>query len=843
MDVSRESHFHLITPSSADPSGAGGKGENLWQLGKIATVAVPAWVAVGSDVFRAQPDEQQLSALVARACAALGEVAVAVRSSASVEDGATTSYAGQFDTVLGVTGTSEVLAALRQCWDSATTARVSSYQRALGDTRTIDVAVVIQRLVNADVSGVIFTANPVSGADDEYLVNAVYGLGESLVSGEVDADTVILDAHTGAVRSQQVGAKQHRRIGSQIEEVPDELRTQLALSQLQLAELYRTASEIAAHFKCPQDIEWAYEDGQLYVLQTRPITTAVGTRALWDNSNLVESFHGVTSALTFTVAREIYYRAYRGYAKSLAVPTSQLAQIDLWMPDILGRFHGNIYYQLLHRYRMARLAPGYRLTRRVLEVALGVSEPLPDDTLDALHPFTFAHSWSRYRYLIHSRVRFIRRYLGNDREVADFLSEFYAHYDRYDALDFESMTSAEIFTCFRDMERDLVDRWGPTMIGDDNILLTVGVVHLLARRWLPEAPGWLTFASVAPGQDVESAQPARAITELAELVKADAELGRALESGESLDDFPDFQRKYDDYIREYGYRSPDELMLETADLREDPRLLVPMILAALDMPTDVATIATDAEPYLNAHLHGWRRWSYDKVRGRGAKLMANRERLRFCRSRAFGLAKRMCRAIGRDLASNGILQQWDDVFHLELDELRAYFDGTIDAEQLPVLVAARRAQAEYDAGFIAPARFETVGAADDQALRRAGWRHCDDPVSGPALDSFQGVASAPGIVEDEVIVARDPADFTGGILLAYRTDPGWVGALASARALLVERGSPLTHVAVVARELGIPTVVQLPGITESVRSGDRLYVDGSTGEVRVLQRAAVESSL
>ncbi|SOD70795.1 pyruvate,water dikinase [Jatrophihabitans sp. GAS493] len=899
---------HILTTSSDRDHVhryAGGKGRNLYELSRHGlqpvdggqSFAVPGWAAIGSDVFSDVVAELRPGAQVAgsettdsketgtparlretilrldlsastlaqidAAYAHVGGGAVAVRSSANQEDGANLSYAGQFDTCLNVVGVEAVRDAVLQCWASAYSDRAVQYRLAHGiGVDDVDMAVVIQQMVPAQTAGVLFTAHPTTGAPDRFLLSAVYGLGEGLVSGHVDADTLTLDADTGDVLEVAIGEKSERfdpaagpDEGGGIEptDVDPGLRDAQALTPAQVSELHRVGQLVTNHFGAPQDIEWAFTADALHLLQSRPITTDFVTGSnrsenctqgdlledvqLWDNSNLIESFNGITSPLTYTVAKEIYFRAYRSYAKSLGVRSAQLRQIDAWMPDMLGEFHGRIYYQLLHRYRMLRLAPLYRLTRRVLEVALGVSEPMPDEILDRLHPFTFTSNRQRYLRRGRSAAIFARRYLTNDREISAFSERFYASYRKFDQLNYERMNSEAIFATFRLMEEELVDSWGPTMIGDDSVLITVGLIHLLTQRWLPQAPAWLIYSAVTPGAEVESAGPAEAIRALAAYLRAHGELAQLVSTTPPKQvyerlvagDYPEFFGMFNDYVRDYGYRSTDELKLEVADLREDPTVLLPMLRNALNEPP-ARSSANDPDAYLDAHLHGPRRYLYNRLRRKGSHLLANRERLRFCRTRAFGLAKRMCRAMGRDLAARGILESWDDIFYLEFNELRSYFDGILPAEKLPGLIAERRARSVDDAKLIAPPRFETRGKPPNYT-----WRHVDDiDPHAEQVSELRGVASCPGVVEGVAVVAQTPEDANGGILISYRTDPGWIAALANATALLVERGSPLTHVCVVARELGIPTIVQIPGLTERIRTGSRLRIDGATGVIQIL---------
>ncbi|AYF73827.1 phosphoenolpyruvate synthase [Nocardia yunnanensis] len=879
----------------------GGKARGLYALGAWG-VRVPEWVVLGTGVFeefvRAAGLQARLGEFVAagevevavglaaelrgalgvaevpagvrgligEAWERVGAEAVAVRSSMSAEDGAERSFAGQFDSHLNVRGLEATVARVRDCWASAFSERAVRYAFAHGVSRTFAPAVVLQRSIAARSSGVIFTRNPMTGAADELVLSAVYGLGEGLVSGAVDADSLIIDKQTGALLDITVGDKDVRiepgdGQGSGPVPVHDDLRSARVLSDAEVAELTELARRIDTAAGTPQDIEWAIDETGVWLLQTRPITATatapsvelrgageqVGAheQRIWDNSNIIESFSGITSPLTFTTAADIYGRVYRGYAASLRVPPRQLRQTDAWTPVLLGTFHGRVYYNLLHWYRMVGIAPGYPLNRRVLEAALGVAEPLPAEIAKTLRPFEFDSPLARLRSRAVTTAVYARRLSGIDAMMAEFTAEFYRVYDEYDTLDYRSLTGEEAYRAYRTVDRDLVERWGPLMVLDAILLTTTGLMFLLTKLLLPKAPEWFLYAVVGPGADVESAEPARAMTELARLVHADPELKRIVDSTEpekvheTLRDggHAEFLAAVDDYLDRYGYRSLDELKLETPDLRENPANLFVMLRSAVGRVGDTVTAnrADEADAYLDAHLgHGVRRRVYERLRAKVNRCAAHRERLRFCRTRAFGMVKRMIRVMGRDLVARDVLDEFDDVFQLTVHELRGCYEGA-DTATLRATVAGRKALRAKASTLVAPARFRTVGPRlSNVELAEQGWvpiTAADAATPGTVL---AGTPSAAGIVEGAAVIVDEPRDVAGGILVAYRTDPGWVAALPSASALIIERGSPLTHVAIVARELGVPTVVQIPEVTRRLRTGMRLRVDGAAGTVTVL---------
>ncbi len=861
----------------------GGKGENLRRLAE-AGLRVPPWSAVGLDVLRGfrersgldhelagllaglNPDNAwEVSARIAKAFSvtpldgpalsaiwraydAVGQGTIAVRSSGADEDLPNLSFAGQHSSFLGVTGFDAVAERVRECWASAYSARSLVY-RWLHDLPTdrIDLAVILQELVPAEVSGVMFTADPVSGDRSKAIISCVYGLGETLVSGSVDADTLTLDRPTRVVGDAVIGEKAERldagREGTRLTPVSSFARERFALTNDQVGELGDLAETVEELFGVPQDVEWALRDGVFHVLQSRPITAlreASGEVRVWDNSNIIESFGEVTAPLTFSFARHAYRRVYRDYVRLLGVPRRDLAKMDEWFGDMLGYFDGRVYYNVLNWYKVIRLLPGYALNRKILAAAMGVRETSEELAL-AQHPIA---SPLRER-LVRLRValRFLRMFFTVRRSVAGFIDHFHQVYADFDSLDYEAMTGDEVNRALYRLEDRLLSKWGGTAVLDNVIMLSYGVLYGLNKKWLPDAPEWFLWEVVKVGEDVESTAPARRLGELAGQLAERGELaeevrGRGagelwewLQSAEG-DDAEWLRGELGSFLAAFGYRSANELKLEEPDLHDDPSLLMSMLKDALLLVGAVAVPQEphDADSYLREHLSGPQLFLYEKVRGKVREALRERERVRFARTRAFGMARRMFKAIGRDLESVGALGDPRDVFFLKLEEIRSAYSGTMNHRELRPLAELRKTQQAKQRLMPAPPpRFLTRGSvywgAQTPDLEEA------DGPDGP--DVLRGTPCSPGVVTANARVVDSPRDVGGGVLVAYRTDPGWVGALSSAAALLIERGSPLTHVAIVARELGVPTVVQIPGLTSRIENGMSLTVDGGTGVVRI----------
>lgn len=879
---------------------AGGKAHNLCEL-TAAGFPVPRWAVIGTEAFDAALTtagvaisqapltlterlreaasaesalrEMTMPAEIRDAIAAALEYvdaeSVAVRSSGRQEDGLRDSFAGLFDTFLNVVGLDATEDAVRRCWASAFSQRATQYRHVRGlDFRDVALAVVVQRSLTPHSSGVLFTADPLTGSPDRLVINGVLGLGEGLVSGAVDSDSVSVDKATGLVVDEMVSAKSEMMVSSSgggvaTVDVPVERQQETSIQPALREALFDLGIRLEQHFGCPQDVEWAADETSTWILQSRPVTTldrqfdsepehsgeVCDEVRIWDNSNIIESYAGVTSPLTFTTARKLYGDVYRSYARSLKVPPAQLEQMESWLPVMLGQFNGNVYYNLLHWYRMVGIAPGYPLNRRVLEVALGVSEALDSKTAKTLRPFTFANPIEKAISRTRTAITYFHSIRTVDAMIEDFDATFVDFIERHGLMDVSAMDGPSAYRMFRQIYDEVADLWGPMMVLDAMLLTMVGSLAVLTKVFLRDAPEWVQFAVVNPEPDVISVEPARELTSVANFVREHPELDafiasvdpsaayaelnrRAQAPGSPV--WHELHRKIDDYIDRFGYRCLDELKLETPDLREDPTGIFHLL--RMDAAQQREHTGDFAQDYLDAHLRGRRRRMFDALRRKTQRAATHREHLRFCRTQGFGILKSLVRVMGRELEQRGTINNRSDVFLLRIDELFDLYEDAMTTADAHAVIRRRKLLQDNYSRFAPPARFTTTGSDyTDRELSQAGWRLSGDSSHAPAGTVLTGTPSSPGLVTGRAVVVEKPQDFSSGILVAYRTDPGWAAALPFASALLIERASPLTHVAIIARELGVPTVVQIDGLTSAIRTGMTVSVDGANGRVVLLE--------
>ena len=846
----------LTDPAAATVAGWGGKGAALARLATLG-FPVPPLAAVPPGT----PDDA-LEAAVDAALAALGRAPfVAVRSSAADEDGAAHAFAGVLDSFLFVPP-GRVADRVRDVRRSAGSERARAYRAARGlGPAASGPAVLVQAVVDAEASGVAFSADPVTGADVA-VVSAVRGLGSALVDGRAEGQTVRVGP--GAVdrvaSGQRIADRFDVEAGEGVCERPV-ADPGPVLTDRQARRVAALARRAADAFGAPQDVEWAVADGRLWLLQSRPITTApaaplaAGPRAplaagqdgalrLWDNANIVESYAGVTTPLTFSFARRAYASVYRTFCQVLGVPADRVAGAEDTFRQMIGLVRGRVYYNLGSWYRVLALLPGYRLNAGLMESMMGVKEPIPD----ALRPEPPSTGRVRDALALAGTVAgLVRAHVGLPRMRAAFLDRvdaaLAAHGAETDGLSSEALADAYV-----GLEAELLSRWDAPLVNDFFAMVWFGLAGRAADAWV--GPGALGGLLAGDG-DVVSAEPARRVDALARASAGDPGWVACLGEGDraeveaGLAARPEVGEGVAAYLARFGDRCLGELKLESPTLVDDPAPLyravgarARQVAAGTIRPGDALRRRAEAEGAARAALRGrpLRRAVFGVLLRHARARVRDRENLRFERTRVFGRARRLAVAMGDRLAGAGRLDDARDVFWLEVEELMDLARGTTTAD-VRALVAARRAElARYADGPAPPDRFTTRGPVATSALTPTA-----AASGGEGAGARTGLGCCAGVVEGTARVVTDPRGVDlepGTVLVAERTDPGWILLFPACAGLVVERGSLLSHSAIVARELGLPAAVAVPGATAWLRDGDRVRLDGATGRVERLARRA-----
>jgi rifampicin phosphotransferase len=744
----------------------------------------------------------------------------AVRSSAIGEDGKEHSFAGQFSTYLNVPK-KEVFEKVLKVWESAFTDRVNVYKKEKGLKGESIPGVLVQRMVKADSAGVAFSVNPVTGNTKECIVNAVMGLGDKLVDGEVNADSYTIQ--NGKIMNIRLAGE------SQI----------LTLAQIQKIEDFcRRVSDFLGR---AQDLEWAFEDGKLYLLQARPVTSLrqfvekSGKINIWDNSNISESYNGVTTPLTFSFIRLAYEHVYREMFKLLGVSNKKLQANDRIFSNMLGLHQGQVYYNLLSWYKVLTILPGYKMNAKFMEQMMGVKEELPSHVRDEMPKNLDSKSADLWN-LISSMVGLIRQYRKNEKNVDEFFNLLNKTIQKRDLQDLSLYELAEYY---REIEGKLLKHWNAPVINDFFAMIFYGLLKNTTKKWCRIEDENKFNGLLRNTGDIISAEPAKRVREMAHLVCEDEEITHSL----IYDDVPNIQRKLsgeikikiDQYIEKFGDRCINELKLESETLKDNP----------LNLYRAVGNFALKIKsgklpPVENVFHEGeilkklvFRKSLYQYILKNARRMIKNRENLRFERTRVFGVVRNIFRKIGSHLCSFGVIDDQKDIFYLELVEVLGYIEGTSTTSDLRGLVQVRKKEfSQYNSKL--EDRFETYDCVHLSARHTKSNLNLE--ING---DTLQGLGCCPGIVRGIARVITDPKDAIiqpGEILVAQRTDPGWIMLFPIASGILVEYGSLLSHAAIVVREMSIPAVVSVRNLFAFIKDGDLIELDGEKGIVKNLSR-------
>ncbi|MEM7585347.1 MAG: PEP/pyruvate-binding domain-containing protein [Acidobacteriota bacterium] len=826
---------------------------------------------IGREFEELEPPEEIVAEIEACRRDLLGQTrGVAVRSSATDEDGSCHSFAGLYETVLAASGKEAVVAALRRVWASAFGAAALSYRREV-PSDGVAMAVVVQAMVEAQASGVCFTANPVTGEQRDIVISSLYGLGEGLVGEGLAADRFTVRKATLELETELAHKREQMQpAGACLERiaVPDALRDRPSLSQQQVLELARAGKALERRLGRPQDVEFAVDKaGQVFFLQTRPITTleeagpAAGSKRVWDHENWAENYPGICLPMTFSIARRLEEVQYGCFGEMMRIDPRVAERHRASLGSSLGYIRGRLLTDGVKRYRLLSLIPGINFKRRAFLSLLSVLPEEMDSELEASIP----NDWrTRYVRELPALLRLfggLLRDLGRiDGDVEELLAAARRFHDRALAMDFDTAQPHEMVDLYEEVEASLLTRWTAPMRNVFLLRLLYVLLKALCRSWCGDSDESLVNELMRSEEIAQSARPVRELLALAGLVHGEPKLRDLFqrlspsELAERLPAetrFPTFTQAVHGYLETYYFKGLFEMKLEAETIRDRPEMLYGMIRGHLlnsdPESFDLEALAQrDREARLQAEAtafarFGWKPWRlpqrlvFSWLLRRVRRLDAYREEVKFLRLQLIGTFRELIRGWGGWLAREGVLEEPGDVFYLSLDEVLSYFNGRALTTDFRGLVEVRRREVESWHDTEAPDdSFITYGVP----YHKNRFRSPTDAVQEedePGV--LRGTGCCHGEVEATIQVLDSPLDtvaLSGEILVAERLHGGWLHLLSSASGVLVESGEILSHAATVARELGVPTIVGIPGLLESVHSGQLARMDGAKGTVTLL---------
>jgi len=787
-----------------------------------------------------------------------GDPPVAVRSSATAEDLPDASFAGQQDTLLNVRGVPALLVAVKRCWSSLWTPRAIAYRERNGFRHDqVALSVIVQVMIDSDVAGVLFTADPLNGYRTRMVVNGAWGLGEAIVSGSVSPDTWTID-RDGEVLATEIGRKQvmvrYAPQGGTIEQpVPGDLQTKPCLGISQLHELAALGQRAEQFFGSPQDIEWAVAGGTVWMLQSRPITTLFPLpepRPADDELHVYVSFNnlqGLMEPITpmgRAMLREIARTAQAFFGIPIVPPGK---------PGALTIAAERLFVDLTPLLRSPR-------GRRVVLGAFGQMDPqsaqavrtVLDDPRMRPKPLmtragTIAFLRKRRSIIVGGARRLIRNVLAPDRAVWRVEHEFQPRLLATLARAELARTLTERLLMIRILFRGAL----PRMFGYVPLAFVPGIasgviVERLVRRWglpdakltqlrqgLPHNPTtemdlalWSASRTIAadPGaRDLFTQHDPADVANLYRERKLPVSAQQALE----------------DFLDRYGHRGVREIDIGIPRWADDPTYIVGILRSyvLLDDPShapdrhfiQLQQNAAEVEAELLAAARQQPGGSFKAtvlrfLIKRLRTLAGLREGPKFWVIRVFKTMRGLIHGCGEILVQRRLIDAAEDVFFLTLDELDVVDSGS--TEPLRPRITERRRAYEQELQ-----RHQIPRVVTSEGLVVYG------RAQATGDNMLLGVGVSPGVVQGRARIIRNPqgAQLTpGDILVAPSTDPAWTPLFLAAGGLVMEAGGMLSHGSVVAREYGIPAVVAVTGATTELHDGQMIRIDGSGGVIELL---------
>lgn len=787
-------------------------------------------------LFAQQKMPDEIASAIRTAYSNLGndEVPVAVRSSATAEDLPGMSFAGQQETYLNMRGDAMVLDAVKRCWASLWTARAIGYRMRQGIAPDdVSLAVVIQTLVPADAAGILFTANPLTGLHNQILINAAWGLGEAIVSGQITPDLIVIDRDTGKVVEEQVSTKDVMTIrtsaGTEEAPVPIEQRSQAALTPAQASELADLGTRIEDLYDQPMDIEWALHDAQIFIVQARPIT------ALPEPSTQSDKVQPLEWSLPNPNGR--YMRS--SVFELLPDPLSPLF-VTLGLPE-----WSRSMQTLMQAFKIRGIFPG-----AVFTTISGYG--YYDLSFTRLQSLQLLLAMPRIFAMLPSLLK------SSEGRWKEARSRYTAIINQWQAADFATVSGERLLDGAHTITNIAAQYYLSIQSGIlpasymSELFFTVAYNKLLKRRSDPPA---LTFML---GFDSTPIRAEKSLYDLAQWARTQPALASALAAMSSerfttlyqnRAEEPDavwseWWQRLDTHLAHFGHTIYD-LDFAKAVLADEPAAILETLKFFLSGQAPdpyqrqaTATAAREqATATINAGLHGLRLRIFRRLVRWAQAFAPLREDALADVGLGWPVLRRMLRELGRRLVECSALTSADDIFWLTLTELRESIAALDAHQELPAqyqaIVAERRATFKRERALTPPAALPIKGGA--RFLGIDFTRMMPARTEQAAGDVLQGIAASPGHITGQARVIHGPEEFDqmrpGDILVARITTPAWTPLFALAAGIVTDVGGPLSHSSIVAREYHIPAVLGTGEATERLSSGQQIAVDGDAGLV------------
>lgn len=758
---------------------------------------------------------------------------VAVRSSATAEDLPGTSFAGQYDTYLNVNGIEELNKSIKKCWASLWNSRALSYRLKQGiENKELAHGVVVQKLVSAEKSGILFTANPVNGRRDQMLLNSSWGLGEAIVGGEVSPDQWVVDKVNGNIIEEIIASKEvmviSKEKGIELVDVPKEKQEEVTLTGNEVTVLLKLGQMVESYFGEPQDIEWAFENARFYLVQTRPITS------LYPLPKRIEGIEGLRIHVNMSIVSQGMQDPFTPMGENVFMKTMLIMaktfdkrikdEEDLWWCQSVGGRIFIDYTELLRNQKRweAMIINDYfydqdPLAAKVLLLWLEKNKKEITSSKSKLFP-----------YLLRKIIPALK--LAWPMASAMAYGSIYPLKAKEKALYKWSKTIEETRAGVRDLKgneeklafiEERLDYF--TKLGWSALSLITPSCGNLEKAEKMASP---YLEDTSDFRQVEKSLPYNATTEMG------MEMMRIAKIIDEEGEYPTLDHPLIvAFFDKYGHRSVEEVDIGIPRWDEDPDYALELIKSYIVNQTynqgldNFCRGAEEAEIAINRIAEKLRNAGKKRLAKRVEKLLKTyrevfglREESKVTLTHIYSVVRRLLTEIGADLKSRGLLDEAMDIFFVRFKDIRS-------GEKLQETVQINREFYNRMKNLSAPRLLSSTG----ESLYAAA-----EKVEGALI----GIPVSAGIYEGRARILYSPEESSslgkGDILVTRGTNPAWTPIFLNLGAIVTESGGPISHGAIVAREYGIPAVVGVGEATSIIREGQKIRVNGETGQVELL---------
>lgn len=707
-----------------------------------------------------------------------------VRSSSNIEDGNKNSFAGQFETFLNVKR-EEINDKIKLCFKSLYNENVLEYIKNNNiEFKELKMNVMIQKMVNSELSGVIFTANP-KGILNETVITVGEGVGENIVQDKVDTTSYYYNL-TDKIYYYE-GKKDYLK-----KEIVEELINQ--------------SIEIKKYFGEYLDIEFAIYENVIYILQARKITTINDSNPLiLDNSNIVESYPGISLPLTCSFVNIIYTGVFRGISYRILKDKKAIERYEDVFSNMVGNVNGRLYYKISNWYTLLKFLPLNSKIIPVWQEMLGVKNKNYNNQKVKLSIKTKIMTYFNY---IYEFLNVQKSMESLNKEFIEVNTYFYNNYSK-------DKSEKELVELYYEVKNRLLNFWDITLINDMYSFLYTG---LLKHRLKKQDEDYEKIANqyISGITNIESMKPIK------ELIKLAYEKDNISNQK--------YNQRIDEYIKLYGDRNLEELKIESSTYRTDRNLL----------ENKIEEYNTDKEHLKNIFesINGQalvsrevQDKSVQKIIDKCKQGIKNREISRLNRSRIFGMVREIFITLGEKFADKNVIDDPKDIYYLTVQEI---FELVENKKSMQQVIEKRKS--DYEMYKLLPTYSRLI--FEEKEFNKSHINVNSNKIYKND-NTLKGIPCSNGIVEGEALVINDinnVPNCNGKILITKMTDPGWVFLLATAKGIIAEKGSLLSHTAIISRELKIPSIVGVEDLLDTIKNGDRIKMNGFTGEIEILER-------